>query len=508
MNLEKSNKDLSFYINYHYKFTPKDIFLTKNKIKITYENLYLSIVKVHNFLRSKKIRKNQIIIGYFDNSIEQIYFMLGVITFGAIWVPLSNDREKNYLNHILQNINFVEIVTQKKFIKNFSKKYLSKINFINKNFFQLNSKKNNYLELIKTNIHKPCCIIFTSGTSGPPKGVLVTQKMLVLSAIGNQLASNQKDNDRYLLWESLHHIAGMQLIVMRLISNIQVFLMKRFSSKNFWRIMYEKKITKLHYLGGILEILLKNKKNFFEKKHYTNLAYGAGCRKDIFLAFQKRFNIPIREVYGMTESSSFTSINYKNTPGIIGKVLPWLNLSLFNQGKKIIKKNLVGEIGLKEKVKGSITPGYYGKKSINKNNFFLTGDLAKFNKDNDLIYVGRSTDSIRKKGINISSWEIETVLNSHKLISESAALSIPAQIGENEILAILLINNKNNKKITDIRKLTFFFKKKFSKFSFPRYWAFISSFPRTPTLRIDKKNINIKLLNIFDSVADKYKNLE
>jgi len=135
MNLEKSNKDLSFYINYHYKFTPKDIFLTKNKIKITYENLYLSIVKVHNFLRSKKIRKNQIIIGYFDNSIEQIYFMLGVITFGAIWVPLSNDREKNYLNHILQNINFVAIVTQKKFIKNFSKKYLSKINreILNKN---------------------------------------------------------------------------------------------------------------------------------------------------------------------------------------------------------------------------------------------------------------------------------------------------------------------------------------------------------------------------------------
>ncbi len=507
MNLEKSNKDLFFYINHHYKYNPKDIFLNKDKIKITYEDLYISILKIHDLLRSKKICKNQIIIGYFDNSIEQIYFMLGVISFGAIWVPLSNDREKNYLTNILKSIDFSTIVTQKKFTKNFSKKYLSKIIFVNKNFFQTNQKKNNSLKLIKTTIYKPCCIIFTSGTSGPPKGVLVTQKMLILSAIGNQLASNQKDNDRYLLWESIHHIAGMQLIVMRLISNIQIFLVQKFSAKNFWRIIYEKKITKLHYLGGILEILLKNKKSFFEKNHHINLAYGAGCRKDIFLSFLKRFNIPIREVYGMTEASSFTSINYKNTPCVIGKVLPWLKLSLFNQKKKLNKKNLVGEIGLKEKVKGSITPGYYGKKLINKNDFFLTGDLAKFNKNNDLIYVGRSNDSMRKKGINISSWEIETVLNSHRQISESAALSVPAQIGENEILAILLLNNKNNKKKIDIRKISLFFKKKFSKFSFPRYWTTISAFPRTPTLRIDKKKINIKLLNIFDSEANKYKNL-
>ena len=252
----------------------------------------------------------------------------------------------------------------------------------------------------------------------------------------------------------------------------------------------------MHYLGGILEILLKNNSSKFEKNNFIKIAYGAGCRTSVYRSFVKRFKIPIREVYGMTESSSFTTINYNNTQGVIGIPVPWLNVKLIDQNKKVIKKiNCIGEIAIKEKIKGSITPGYFGQRKINKKNFFQTGDLAKYNSQYELIYMGRSRDSIRVRGINISAWDLENITNAHKKISESAALAVSASVGENEILIIIL---KKNNSSTSLCSYANSLKNKFSKISFPRYWSFIDKFPRTPTQRIDKKSIEINQLSIFD----------
>ena len=139
--------------------------------------------------------------------------------------------------------------------------------------------------------------------------------------------------------------------------------------------------------------------------------------------------------------------------------------------------------------------GYYGKKRNNKNNFFLTGDLAKYNSKFELIYAGRAKDTIRVKGINISAWEIEGIVNSHKFVSESAALAVPALVGEDDILVIILRKKNSRKSLFSYANC---YRTKFSKLSFPRYWAFIDQFPRTPTQRIDKKLIEIKKLQVMD----------
>ena len=89
------------------------------------------------------------------------------------------------------------------------------------------------------------------------------------------------------------------------------------------------------------------------KKNKVKLAFGAGARTDTYSIFKKRFNIPLREVYGMTEASSFSTINFKNKIGSIGQVLPWFKVKI------VSKKNKVGEIVFQEKESGLITKGYY-----------------------------------------------------------------------------------------------------------------------------------------------------
>ena len=323
--------------------------------------------------------------------------------------------------------------------------------------------------------------------------------MLLVSAYATGLASDVKKNDKFLLWESLYHIGGIEVILLSLLHDIQIVLLKKFSATNFWNQIRGNKITKIHYLGGILDILLKLPKKKSDRKHNVKLAFGAGAREETYSIFRKRFNLSLREVYGMTEASSFSTINFKNRIGSIGQTVPWFKINLSN-----IKKG-VGEIVIKEKKEfGLITKGYYkdrkATKQLLKKDGLHTGDLAKKDKKGNLFFLGRIKDSVRVKGENISAWEIESNLNNHKYISESAILGTKAEIGEEEIVALLVSKFKKRPKIKHLIK---YFRKKLLKNYLPRYWGFVESLPRTPTLRVDKKLIKLKSLKLFDIYKNK-----
>jgi len=185
--------------------------------------------------------------------------------------------------------------------------------------------------------------------------------------------------------------------------------------------------------------------------------------------------------------------------GSIGKSLPWFNL-------KIVKKiNEIGEIVIQEKQKGLITRGYYkdnkSTKILIQKDGLHTGDLGKLDNNGNLFYVGRIKDFVRVKGENISAWEIETNLNMHRDISESAILSTKSSIGEEDIIALLVPKNKNE---NNLNKIALYFQKKLPKNYNPRYWSYVNFLPRTPTFRVDKKLINVNSLKLYDYFKNKF----
>ena len=201
----------------------------------------------------------------------------------------------------------------------------------------------------------------------------------------------------------------------------------------------------------------------------------------------------------MTEASSFTTINFKNKLGSIGRVLPWFKLKIIN------KVNGIGEIVINQKQKGLITKGYYkdnkSSKMLIQKDGLHTGDLGKIDRKGNVFYIGRIKDFVRVKGENISSWEIETNLNMHRNISESAILATKADIGEENIIALLM--SKYNKK-PNLDNIALYFKNKLPKNYNPRYWSYVDAFPRTSTFRIDKKLININSLKLYDFLNKKF----
>ena len=469
------------------------IFWYKNK-KISRLELLNNILQARKGLLKKGFKNKDKVVCLLDNSYEQITLFFACLSLGIVWTPIEPKRKGIGLNYIISLVNPKAIFTTTK--KNLAKKFYNKVILVQKNLKNILQPTNDYDLKFENNIK---CILFTSGTTGPPKGVIISDKMLIASAYATGMACDIKNKDRFLLWESLSHIGGIEILLLSLMKGSSFVLLKKFSAKKFWKQIRENKITKLHYLGGILDILIKQRTKDTDSKHHVELAFGAGARKETYYTFKKRFNIPLREVYGMTEASSFTTINFKRKLGSIGRPLPWFKL-------KLVKKvNGIGEIVINEKQKGLVTRGYYkdnkSTKILLQKDGLHTGDLGKIDSNGNVFYIGRIKDFVRVKGENISSWEIETNLNMHKDISESVILSTKTDIGEEDIIALLVSKNKNK---TKLDKIALYFQKKLPKNYNPRYWSYVNVLPRTPTFRIDKKLINIKSLKLYDFLKKKF----
>ena len=470
----------------------RTIFEIENK-KITREKLYQDILNTQNYFIELKLNQKDTIVSTLENSYEQIIFFLATLSLGITWVPLGKDRKGVGLKYVLSITKPTVIFARKEKLIEIPKEYRKQVLIIKDNF-KLKKSKNFLKKIIFKG--KVNTILFTSGTTGPPKGVLVSDKMLIASAFATGIASKTNSKDKFLLWESLHHIGGIEILILCLMKKSKLVLIKKFSAKNFWKQIINHKITIIHYLGGILDILIKQPISKYDKAHKVKIAFGAGARIETYKIFKKRFNISLVEVYGMTEASSFTTINFNKKIGSIGKVLPWFYVKLKD------KKKGIGEIIIKAKENGLLTTGYLKDKIATTNlfhkNYLCTGDLGKFDNFKNLYYVGRKKDSVRVKGENISAWEIETTLNQNSNISESAIMGIKSKIGEDDIVAILLIKRPINLKF-----IANYFSKKFSQNYQPRYWGIAKQFPRTPTFRIDKKNIKLNQIRFYDFFQNK-----
>ena len=483
------------------KKNPNHILFIENKKKITRKDFIEKILKIKGGLKKRGLKKGDKVLSLLENSYEEIILFFACITSGIIWIPLGSERKGVGLKYIIELTKPKIIFSKKLKPNNLPKNLFRKILRINKNLKNLEEDEIffNILDLSKLS-----CIIFTSGTTGPPKGVMVSQKMLLTSAYATGIAADINKNDKLLLWESLYHIGGLEIIVLALLENITIVIEKKFSATNFWASVRKYRISKLHYLGGILDILLKLKKDKYDKKHNIKLGFGAGARPDVISKFKKRFNINLREVYGMTEASSFTTINFNQKKNSIGKALPWFDVKI----KKKFNKDRVGEIIIKEKIKGLLTKGYYNNikatKELLKKDGLYTGDIAKKDFNGNYFYIGREKDSVRVRGENISSWEIETTLNKKDCISESTILKTKADIGEDDMIALVI--SKTN--ALNIKQIASNCQKDLSKNYFPRYWCLVKKFPRTPSLRIDKKNIKISKFKLFDQEENRFVNIK
>ena len=330
-------------------------------------------------------------------------------------------------------------------------------------------------------------ILYTSGTTGLPKGVLLTDRLVRVAACAAARIADARDGDVFLMWEPINHIGGLEVLVLATCFRITLVMVERFSVSRYWDDVRKHKVTQLHFLGGVLALLLKAAPRPDDREHRIRVAWGGGCPVSIWRAFEERFGIPIREAYGMTECASFTTQNLKGKLGSVGTCLPYFEIRVVDEQGQVLGSDKRGELWVRGKQPGVITQGYWrnpvATSALFTGEWLKTGDIGWFDEEGAFYYSGRKKDSIRRRGENVAAFEVERVLCEHPAIIECAVIGVPNTLADEDIKAFIRL--KPGEMLSPLA-LVQWCESRMAYFQIPRYIAFVDALPKTPSERIRK----------------------
>jgi carnitine-CoA ligase len=342
-------------------------------------------------------------------------------------------------------------------------------------------------------------ITYTSGTTGPPKGAMLGEKpYLMAGQVAGQLA-DVHPGDVMLTWEPLYHIGGSQVIVACLQHGVPMALLERFSVSAFWDEARRYQATQMHYLGGVLGLLLKQPPRPDDRAHSVRIAWGGGAPAHLWEPFERRFGVRIREAYGMTEAASFTTINLEGRVGSIGRPVPHFEVKIVTDDGRAAAAHETGQILVREREPGLFMLGYLKDDERTaealREGWLHTGDLGTHDADGFFYFAGRRRDRLRRRGENISAWEIEQVVGMHADVEGCAAIGVPSDVGDEDIK--IFVKPVGGKRL-DPLDLIRWCERHLAYFQIPRYVEMVDAFPLTPTERIRKDQLSPSVAACWD----------
>lgn len=486
--------------------TPKERFVKFEHGSLTYEDFHKEGNRVANFMTKFGLVKGNTCAVMLPNSREFLVTWLGLTRIGVIEVPINVAFRGDLLAYILNKSECQVLVISSQWIDRVealkdellylrhvivvgddSKKTVEKINW--HSFQELISLASEASVDVEIKPSDPSLILFTSGTTGPSKGAILTHRAnFSLAATACDLMDYSPTDRLFTVFPLYHVNARYTTILAALVADCDVVMHNRFSASKFWDICRDENITSFTYMGSLLTILMKQPERDNDADNPVRQIQGAPVPLEIYEDFEKRFNIKITEAYGSTEVGVAT-VNRAETfrKGSCGKAVPIYEVEIHDENGNCCPVGETGEIVIRPKEPWVMFSGYYGmaEETVKswQNLWFHTGDRGSMDEDGYFYFVDRKKDVVRRRGENISSYEIERVINNHPKVLESAIVGVPSELSEEEVLAVVIV--KEGEELSP-EELLNFCQSRMAHFAVPRYIRFTKELPRTPSQRVEK----------------------
>jgi len=335
-------------------------------------------------------------------------------------------------------------------------------------------------------------VMYTSGTTGPSKGVICTQAMEQTGGIFMANQMNYGPEDVLYTCLPLFHANAIRVTVTAAIwSGASVALSRKFSATNFWREIRKYGATQFNSLGAMANILIQIPPAESDNNHRVRICNIVPALPTVQLqAFEKRFGLRVTSLYGSTELCcpvyATTETPADKWP-TCGRIIPPFEMKVVDDDDFELPLGSVGEWVIRCAEPWHYFPGYLDMPaetlSAWRNGWFHSGDRGYIDKEGFCYFVDRKKETVRRRGENISSYEVEMIICTHSAVLETAVVPVPAELGEDDVLAFVVLRDGASISETE---LIHFCEEKMAAFMVPRFLRFIDRLPKTPSEKVEK----------------------
>jgi crotonobetaine/carnitine-CoA ligase len=373
---------------------------------------------------------------------------------------------------------------------------------------------------------RPVNIQYTSGTTGAPKGCVLTHRYWTTLAHGLVTAfPSIGDGDTVLTAQPFHYIDPQWNVALGLAAGATLVVLDRFHPSTFWAKVREHDATWFYCLGLMPTLLLRRPPSEDDRRHRVRAVSASAIPRELHAELERRWGVPWFESFGMTETGGDIRVlpadhDEAVGTGCIGTPTPDREVMIAGEDGKPLPRGQTGELVIRGV---GLMHGYHDDPDATARAFhggwFHTGDLARMDDRGRVFYVGRTKDMIRRSGENVSADEVERALLMHPAVRLAAVVAVPDELRGEEVKAYVVLDSEAAGTADptgtavppgrpDPEELAGFCAEKLAYFKIPRYWVYADSLPLTPSERVAKgelRRAEDPPAGVYDRVAKSWR---
>ena len=432
-----------------------------------------------------------------SNRAELLEVFLGCGWIGALAVPINAAAMRPQIEYYLANSGATLLVAEPRFLDRLPE--VRRLWLIGDSYPELRDE----IEAESVQPGDALAILYTSGTTGPAKGVTCPHAQYYWWGVNTASILGVGASDVLCTTLPLFHINALNTFAQAALTGCGAVFEPRFSASEYWPMLAARGATVIYLLGAMVPMLLAQGEQPSERRHRVRSGLGPGVPAPALQAFQARTGIRLIEGYGSTETN-FVIATTPEAPlrGVMGWVRPGFAARVVDEHDAELPAGEAGELVLRADAPFAFATGYFGmpEKTLEawRNLWFHTGDRVVREADGAFRFVDRLKDAIRRRGENVSSYEVEQALLAHPDVAAAAVYAVASELAEDEVMAAVV---PRQGRAVDPAALARFCEPRLPKFAIPRYIEVLDELPRTENGKVQK--YKLKSRGVTASTGDR-----
>jgi carnitine-CoA ligase len=457
-----------------------------------------------------------------SNRLTFMQIFLGCAWLGVVVIPINVASRGSQLQHILSNSDARVLIVEGDFIGNLDRADLATVPL--QRIWVIDGLPKTAIVGVPSEPIPPLgearppaslrpsdllAILYTSGTTGPSKGVCCPHAQYFWWGLNTAHLLGLRKGDVLHTTLPLFHTNAINTFFQALLFGNHVVYGKRFSASNFFRALCEHRASVTYLLGAMVPILLARTPDVAERAHHTRIALAPGVPERFHAEFTERTGIRLLDGYGSTETNfTIGTTIERQRPGTMGPVFDGFEARVVDDEDNEVPDGEAGELVLRAHAPFAFATGYFGMpdKTIEawRNLWFHTGDRVMREADGYFRFIDRVKDAIRRRGENVSAFEVEQVLLGHAAVANVAVFGVPSELAEDEIMAAIVLHP--GQRVCEL-DLVRYCEPHLPYFAVPRYLEFVGDLPTTENGKVQKYKLRLRGISdrTWDREASGYK---